>query len=194
MAVNLAEKYSEQVDETIRRGLLSTAGVNNDVTFGNAQTVTVFSMETAPLNDYNPNGGMNRYGTPTELQDATQEMRMSQQKAFTFTIDKTYAADSPESVRNAGKALQRQIERLAALGFGSLPVCIAKTQYSFSDDPARTGAPEGFTVTIKSVKVSAGAGFIVALTGDIMTMPGLPKSPAAERIDVDENGVISGLF
>ena len=112
MAVNLAEKYSEQVDETWRRGLLSTAGVNNDVTFGNAQTVTVFSMETAPLNDYNPNGGMNRYGTPTELQDATQEMRMSQQKAFTFTIDKTYAADSPESVRNAGKALQRQIEQV----------------------------------------------------------------------------------
>lgn len=112
MAVNLAEKYSEQVDETIRRGLLSTAGVNNDVTFGNAQTVTVFSMETAPLNNYNPNGGMNRYGTPTELQDATQEMRMSQQKAFTFTIDKTYAADSPESVRNAGKALQRQIEQV----------------------------------------------------------------------------------
>ena len=91
-------------------------------------------------------------------------------------------------------AAKRQIERLAALGFGSLPVCIAKTQYSFSDDPARTGAPEDFTVTIKSVKVSAGAGFIVALTGDIMTMPGLPKSPAAERIDVDGNGVISGLF
>ena len=91
-------------------------------------------------------------------------------------------------------AAKSQMERLAALGFGSLPVCIAKTQYSFSDDPARTGAPEDFTVTIKSVKVSAGAGFIVALTGDIMTMPGLPKSPAAERIDVDENGVISGLF
>jgi len=71
---------------------------------------------------------------------------------------------------------------------------MAKTQYSFSDDPAKLGAPEDFTVTVKSVKVSAGAGFVVVLTGDIMTMPGLPKSPSAERIDVDENGRITGLF
>ena len=91
-------------------------------------------------------------------------------------------------------AAQKQIAELTALGFDKLPVCIAKTQYSFSDDPTKLGAPEGFTVTIKNVKVSAGANFLVALTGDIMTMPGLPKSPAAERIDVDENGVISGLF
>ena len=89
---------------------------------------------------------------------------------------------------------KKQIETLTALGFGSLPVCIAKTQYSFSDDPAKLGAPEGFTVTVKNVRVSAGAGFVVVLTGDIMTMPGLPKSPAAERIDVDENGKITGLF
>ena len=87
-----------------------------------------------------------------------------------------------------------QISRLTALGFDKLPVCIAKTQYSFSDDPAKLGAPEGFTVTIKNVKVSAGAGFIVVMTGDILTMPGLPKVPAAERIDVDENGKITGLF
>ena len=91
-------------------------------------------------------------------------------------------------------AAQKQAQRLEELGFGALPVCIAKTQYSFSDDPALLGAPEGFTVTVRHVKISAGAGFVVALTGDIMTMPGLPKSPAAERIDVDENGVISGLF
>jgi len=91
-------------------------------------------------------------------------------------------------------AAKKQIDELTALGFDQLPVCIAKTQYSFSDDPAKLGAPEGFTVTIKNVKVSAGANFIVALTGDIMTMPGLPKSPAAERIDVDADGVISGLF
>ena len=91
-------------------------------------------------------------------------------------------------------AAQKQIGELTALGFDRLPVCIAKTQYSFSDDPSKLGAPEGFTVTIKNVQVSAGANFLVALTGDIMTMPGLPKSPAAERIDVDENGVISGLF
>ncbi len=91
-------------------------------------------------------------------------------------------------------AAQKQIKTLTDLGFDKLPVCIAKTQYSFSDDPTKLGAPEDFTVTIKNVKVSAGAGFIVVLTGDIMTMPGLPKSPAAERIDVAEDGTISGLF
>ncbi len=91
-------------------------------------------------------------------------------------------------------AAQKQIARLTELGFGGLPVCIAKTQYSFSDDPAKLGAPAGFTVTVKEVKVSAGAGFVVVLTGDIMTMPGLPKQPAAEKIDVDDKGVISGLF
>ena len=80
------------------------------------------------------------------------------------------------------------------LGFGDLPVCIAKTQYSFSDDPQKLGAPENFEVTVRNLKVSAGAGFIVALTGDIMTMPGLPKIPAAENIDVNENGEITGLF
>lgn len=91
-------------------------------------------------------------------------------------------------------AASKEIARLTALGYGGLPVCMAKTQYSFSDDPAKLGAPEGFTVTVRNVKVSAGAGFIVALSGDIMTMPGLPKVPAAQRIDVDENGRISGLF
>ncbi|MBR4234580.1 MAG: formate--tetrahydrofolate ligase [Clostridia bacterium] len=91
-------------------------------------------------------------------------------------------------------AAKKQIETLEKLGFGGLPVCVAKTQYSFTDDPTRTGAPEDFTVTVRNVKVSAGAGFIVALTGDIMTMPGLPKIPAAENIDVDENGRITGLF
>ena len=91
-------------------------------------------------------------------------------------------------------AAKKQIDQLTALGFDRLPVCVAKTQYSFSDDPAKLGAPEDFTVTVKNVKVSAGAGFVVVLTGDIMTMPGLPKVPAAEKIDVDENGRISGLF
>ncbi|MEE0982140.1 MAG: formate--tetrahydrofolate ligase, partial [Acutalibacteraceae bacterium] len=91
-------------------------------------------------------------------------------------------------------AAKKQIETLKELGFDNLPICVAKTQYSFSDDPTKLGAPENFTVTIKNVKVSAGAGFIVVLTGDIMTMPGLPRVPAAEKIDVDENGVISGLF
>ena len=91
-------------------------------------------------------------------------------------------------------AAKKQLEKLTEMGFGSCPVCFAKTQYSFSDDPTKLGAPEGFTVTVKSVRVSAGAGFVVVLTGDIMTMPGLPKSPAAERINVDENGRITGLF
>ncbi len=89
---------------------------------------------------------------------------------------------------------QKQAERLTELGFGDLPVCMAKTQYSLSDDPALLGAPKDFAVTVRSLKVSAGAGFIVALTGEIMTMPGLPKVPAAEKIDVDENGRITGLF
>lgn len=91
-------------------------------------------------------------------------------------------------------AAKKQIAQLTALGFGKYPVCIAKTQYSFSDDPTKLGAPEGFEVTVKNVKVSAGAGFVVVLTGDIMTMPGLPKIPAAENIDVDDSGKITGLF
>ena len=91
-------------------------------------------------------------------------------------------------------AAKKQIQQLTALGFDKCPICVAKTQYSFSDDPTKLGAPSGFTVTIKNVKVSAGAGFIVVLTGDILTMPGLPKSPAAERIDVDAHGKITGLF
>ena len=95
---------------------------------------------------------------------------------------------------NVTPAAQKEIARLTSLGFDKCPVCIAKTQYSFSDDPTKLGAPEGFTVTVKTVKVSAGAGFVVVLTGDILTMPGLPKVPAAEKIDVDSDGVISGLF
>ena len=91
-------------------------------------------------------------------------------------------------------AAQKQIDQLTALGFGGLPVCMAKTQYSFTDDKSVLGAPEGFTVTIRNVRVSAGAGFLVALTGDIMTMPGLPKKPAAEGIDVTADGKITGLF
>ena len=105
-------------------------------------------------------------------------------------VKKIYKGDGVDIAPNARK----QIEKLESLGFAHFPVCIAKTQYSFSDNPALLGAPEGFRVTVKNVKVSAGAGFIVVLTGDIMTMPGLPKSPAAERIDVDEKGKITGLF
>ncbi len=91
-------------------------------------------------------------------------------------------------------AAKKQLAEIKACGFGKLPVCIAKTQYSFSDDASLLGAPEGFTMTVNKVRLSAGAGFVVAEMGSIMTMPGLPKKPAAEAIDVDENGVISGLF
>ena len=105
-------------------------------------------------------------------------------------VTKIYGGDSVEITPEA----KAEIDRLTNLGFANLPICVAKTQYSFSDDPKKLGAPEGFTVTIRKVKVSAGAGFIVVLTGAIMTMPGLPKVPAAEKIDVDENGKITGLF
>ena len=122
----------------------------------------------------------------------------------------TFAYDTEDSIENKLNTLaqriyggrgaeltssaKKQAAQLTALGYGNLPVCVAKTQYSFSDDPAKTGAPEDFTITVRNLKVSAGAGFIVALTGEIMTMPGLPKSPAAERIDVDDEGRITGLF
>ena len=105
-------------------------------------------------------------------------------------VKKIYGGDGITVMPNAKK----QIEQLTKLGYDKVPVCIAKTQYSFSDDATKLGAPEGFKVTVKNVKISAGAGFIVVLTGDILTMPGLPKVPAAEKIDVDENGKITGLF
>ena len=92
------------------------------------------------------------------------------------------------------KAARDSIKKLTELGYAGLPICMAKTQYSLSDDQTKLGRPEGFTINVSKVKISAGAGFVVVQTGDIMTMPGLPKVPAAEKIDVDENGVITGLF
>ena len=118
------------------------------------------------------------------------ELESSIMDKLTAICTKIYHADGVQLVGNAVK----QIKQIEELGFGNLPICMAKTQYSFSDDPSLLGAPKGFTVTVRNLKVCAGAGFIVALTGDIMTMPGLPKVPAAEKIDVDENGVITGLF
>ncbi|MDD6887072.1 MAG: formate--tetrahydrofolate ligase [bacterium] len=109
---------------------------------------------------------------------------------ITAIVQKIYGGKDVVFTSNAMK----QIRQLTAFGFDKMPICMAKTQYSLSDDPTKLGAPKDFTVTVRNVKVSAGAGFLVALTGDIMTMPGLPKVPAAERIDVDENGKISGLF
>ena len=136
---------------------------------------------------------------------AEEVVRLCEQPSnFTFAYDteasiedklnaiakKIYHADGVALTPGARK----QMKELEANGFGNLPICMAKTQYSFSDDPALLGAPRGFTVTVRNLKVSAGAGFLVALTGDIMTMPGLPKVPAAEKIDVDETGKITGLF
>ena len=127
-----------------------------------------------------------------------------EQGAFSFAYDldcsieekigqlvrRVYGGDGADITPQAKK----QIAAIEALGFGNLPICVAKTQYSFSDDQTKLGAPENFRITVKNVKVASGSGFVVVLTGDIMTMPGLPKSPAAERIDVDESGKISGLF
>ena len=130
--------------------------------------------------------------------------RSEQENSFSFSYEsdlsimqkleaiakRVYHADGIELIGQAPK----QLKQLEALGFGNVPICIAKTQYSFSDNPALLGAPRGFKITVRNLKISAGAGFIVALTGDVMTMPGLPKVPSAEKIDVDGDGVISGLF
>jgi formate--tetrahydrofolate ligase len=118
------------------------------------------------------------------------ELDMSIEEKLSAIAKKIYHADGIVLTDKAKK----QAAKLTELGFGELPVCVAKTQYSFSDDPKLLGAPKGFNITVRNLKVSAGAGFIVALTGDILTMPGLPKHPAAEKINVDENGKISGLF
>jgi formate--tetrahydrofolate ligase len=101
-----------------------------------------------------------------------------------------YRADGVDYTKSAEKA----IDDIEQLGFGSLPICVAKTQYSLSDDPAKLGKPESFRITVRDLRLSAGAGFIVALTGDIMTLPGLPRAPAANSIDIDKDGVITGLF
>ena len=103
---------------------------------------------------------------------------------------KVYGADGVDYSPKADK----EIKNLEAIGLGNVPVCIAKNQYSMTDDPKVLGRPQGFRITIRDITPSAGAGFVVALTGDIMKMPGLPKVPSAEKIDVDDNGVISGLF
>lgn len=121
---------------------------------------------------------------------------------FAYELDQSIEAKLADIVKKVyhgdgvvlTPAAKKQAAELTTLGFGGLPICMAKTQYSFSDDQTLLGAPDGFTVTVRNIKVSAGAGFLVALTGDIMTMPGLPKVPAAEKVDVDENGKISGLF
>ena len=126
---------------------------------------------------------------PNEFQNSY-ELDATIEEKLEAIVTKIYRGAKVELTANAKK----QAKQLTELGYGNCPICMAKTQYSFSDNQALLGAPEGFTVTVRNLKISAGAGFIVALTGDIMTMPGLPKVPAAEKIDVDENGKITGLF
>ena len=118
------------------------------------------------------------------------DTELSLEEKIEAVVKRVYRGDGVSFLPSAKK----QLARLKAHGFDKLPVCMAKTQYSFSDDPTKLCAPENFTVTVKNLRVSAGAGFVVVLTGDIMTMPGLPKIPAAEKIDIDENGKITGLF
>lgn len=118
------------------------------------------------------------------------EDSLSLKEKIHAVVTKIYGGDGVEYLPEA----ESELARLEALGFGNFPVCMAKTQYSFSDNAAALGAPEHFKITVRNVKVSAGAGFVVALTGNVLTMPGLPKVPAAEKIDVDEHGKITGLF
>ena len=120
----------------------------------------------------------------------TYDLEDSAEEKLNKIVQRVYGGANVEITRKAARKLQRFEEQ----GYGNLPICMAKTQYSFSEDKKRIGRPEGFTITVRDVSVSAGAGFIVVLTGDVMRMPGLPSTPSAEKIDVDENGNITGLF
>ena len=141
-------------------------------------------------------GGMALAEEVVRLTDAANEFEycysddMTIMEKIEAIAKRIYGADGVTLVGNA----PRQLKQLESLGFGNVPICMAKTQYSFSDDPLLLGAPENFTVTVRNLKISAGAGFIVALTGEVMTMPGLPPVPSAEKIDVDATGKIYGLF
>ena len=127
---------------------------------------------------------------PNDSFSFSYELEGSIEDKLNQIVQKIYGGKRVVLTANA----QKQAKELEALGFGNCPICVAKTQYSLTDDEKKLGAPTDFEVTVRNLKISAGAGFIVALTGEIMTMPGLPKVPAAERIDVDETGKISGLF
>jgi len=118
------------------------------------------------------------------------DVNLSIREKIEIIAREIYGADSV----NILPAAERAIKKIEELKMDKLPICVAKTQYSLSDDPTLLGRPQGFVITVREIKLSSGAGFIVAITGDIMTMPGLPKVPAAEKIDIDENGVITGLF
>ena len=125
---------------------------------------------------------------PSDFRFLYDETRPIKEKIATIARE-IYGADGV----NYSKAAEKTIRELTALGFDRTPICMAKTQYSLSDDASLLGRPSGFTITVREVRISAGAGFLVCLTGEIMTMPGLPKQPAAEKMDIDNNGKIIGL-
>ena len=155
----------------------------------NAGAIFLGEYASEPLGDYFagpnhvlPTNGTARFFSPLGVDD------FIKRSSIVYYSKEALEAVHEDIIRFA------KAEQLTALGYGNCPICVAKTQYSLSDDPTKLGAPKDFEVTVRNLKISAGAGFIVALTGDIMTMPGLPKVPAAERIDVDETGKITGLF
>ena len=182
-AVVAVNKFPTDTDEEVALVIekcrkLGVKAILSDVWAKGSDGGTELAKEVAKLCE-SPNDFTFSYGLEGTIEDKIESV-----------VKKIYGGDGVDYL----PAAKNQIKKLTELGFSNLPVCIAKTQYSFSDDPSKLGAPEHFRITVKNVKVSAGAGFIVVLTGDIMTMPGLPKVPAAEKIDVDENGKISGLF
>ena len=182
-AVVAVNKFPTDTDEEVALVIekcrkLGVKAILSDVWAKGSDGGTELAKEVAKLCE-SPNDFTFSYGLEGTIEDKIESV-----------VKKIYGGDGVDYL----PAAKNQIKKLTELGFSNLPVCIAKTQYSFSDDPSKLGAPEHFRITVKNVKVSAAAGFIVVLTGDIMTMPGLPKVPAAEKIDVDENGVISGLF
>ena len=182
-AVVAVNKFPTDTDEEVALVIekcrkLGVKAILSDVWAKGSDGGTELAKEVVELCE-SPNDFTFSYGLEGTIEDKIESV-----------VKKIYGGDGVDYL----PAAKNQIKKLTELGFSNLPVCIAKTQYSFSDDPSKLGAPEHFRITVKNVKVSAGAGFIVVLTGDIMTMPGLPKVPAAEKIDVDENGKISGLF
>ena len=156
--------------------------------------------ESLPLYHGNGSNGSYRYTYTTNIPTGEYEEIEIPARVPVYTSGEAYIATATGEVLyhadgvDYTPAAKRQAKELTELGYGNLPICVAKTQYSFSDNASLLGAPKNFRITVRNIKISAGAGFLVALTGDIMTMPGLPKVPAAEKIDVDENGRISGLF
>lgn len=214
---NLAEENLEALEKGIPNLLRHVSNIKNVYKLPCVVALNRFPTDTQKEVDFIIKK-CNSLGVKTVLSDvwakggdggielANEVVRLCEEEKGDFTFSYESDTDIKEKIDAVVKkiyggsgvsytaAAEKQIAKLSSLGFDKCPVCIAKTQYSFSDNPALLGAPENFTVTVRNVKISAGAGFVVVLTGDILTMPGLPARPAAEKIDVDENGKITGLF